>query len=528
MGIPGLRSPAGLQVSWRTNGAVRQRQRPPRRARAGLERHQVARRLDDRSASTSRCAGRSCANCGSRARMPLSFEAYLRDRDTSMNKLLRTRALPQWLRASSFLLLLACASAATAAPFEIAVSPSRFEVSGKSGVRLGQSLDIHNLASAATEVSVRTIDWSYSADGNITYHDDLQPGSCRPWVALERRSVTVPARGKKSFRFQIDPPAGSPRGECRFMIAIEGTEPAQQTIIQGGGASLSLPVTGRIAVAVYVMLDGAEPKLEMKQIASSQADGKRRTIVTVTNTGDAHGRLDGSLDATDARAALRAGARGHARSCRARPATLALQPKARTRRPRRPEPVYPLKASGTLDWDKGSFKVDAELKLTRCRRHAQGRRCPVSAGTAAARAHVPRDSSTSSTTVNCAPQHDRPSLEFTLSIQKFLFFRRRQQPLAHAVQRHREHRELRAHAHDSWRAHRAGGGQQHSRQLERRRTGLFASPAAGVMLAVEVRSNAGQVTLRATATTPLIERHQHDSRCRRSPSPPTTPAARAG
>lgn len=279
-----------------------------------------------------------------------------------MNKLLlHTRTLPQWLRASSFFLLLACAGAAAAAPFEIAVSPSRFEVSGKSGVRLGQSLDIHNLASAPTEVSVRTIDWSYSADGNITYHDDLQPGSCRPWVALERRSVTVPARGKKSFRFQIDPPAGSPRGECRFMIAIEGTEPAQQTIIQGGGASLSLPVTGRIAVAVYLMLDGAEPKLEMKQIASSQAGGKRRTVVTVTNTGDAHGRLEGSLDATDSKGRAFELVPEGTPILPGQTRTLALVPKGESGQPA-PEPVYPVKTSGALDWDKGSFKVDAELK----------------------------------------------------------------------------------------------------------------------------------------------------------------------
>ena len=94
-------------------------------------------------------------------------------------------------RAATFVLLLACIGGATAAPFEIAVSPSRFELSGRGGTRLGQSLEIHNLAPVATEVTVRTIDWHYSAEGRISYHDDLQPGSCRPWVALERRSVRL-------------------------------------------------------------------------------------------------------------------------------------------------------------------------------------------------------------------------------------------------------------------------------------------------------------------------------------------------
>ena len=41
--------------------------------------------------------------------------------------------------------------------------------------------------------------------------------------------------------------------------------------------------------------------------------------------------------------------------------TLALVPKGESGQPA-PEPAYPVKTSGTLEWDKGSFKVDAELK----------------------------------------------------------------------------------------------------------------------------------------------------------------------
>ena len=55
--------------------------------------------------------------------------------------------------------LLSCL--AQAAPFEMAVSPSRFELTAKSGERLGQSIDLHNLGSAPTALSVRTLDWSY-------------------------------------------------------------------------------------------------------------------------------------------------------------------------------------------------------------------------------------------------------------------------------------------------------------------------------------------------------------------------------
>ena len=259
------------------------------------------------------------------------------------------------------LLWATAAAAALAAPFELAVAPSRFELAGKPGVRLGQSLDIHNLASATTEIAVHTLDWTYSEDGQITYHDALLPGSCRPWVVLERRSVSVAARSKRSFRFQIDPPPDAARGECRFMIALEGVEPAQQTFMRSGATSLSLPVTGRIAIAVYLMLAGAEPRLEIRQISMAGEPAARRPLVTVSNSGDAHGRLEGSLDATDSQG------RSFELVPEATPIlpgqtrTLALMPKAEDGEPA-PQPLYPVKASGTLDWDKGSFKINVQLQ----------------------------------------------------------------------------------------------------------------------------------------------------------------------
>lgn len=259
------------------------------------------------------------------------------------------------------LVALSAVPRAWAAPFEIAIMPSRFELSAKSGARLGQSLDIHNVGAAATEVSVRTIDWSYSPEGEISYLDPLQPGSCRPWVLLERKTVKVPARGKVSFRFQIEPPADAPRGECRFMIAIEGVEPAQQTVIRSGGASLSLPVTGRIAVAVYVTLGGAAPQLDIRQLSMAEDGKTRRALVTVSNTGDAHGRLEGSLDAVDNKGRRFELVPEGTPILPGQTRTLALMPKGEDGEPA-PQPAYPVKAKGSLDWEKGSFKIDVELK----------------------------------------------------------------------------------------------------------------------------------------------------------------------
>lgn len=251
--------------------------------------------------------------------------------------------------------------------FEVAVSPARFELSGKSSARLGQSMDIYNLGANATEVAVRTLDWTFSDDGKVTFHDELRPDSCRPWVALERKVIQIPARNKKAFRFQVQPPADAPRGQCRFMLAIEGVNPAHKALIESGGANLSLPVNGRIAVAVYFNVNGAEPKLELREVTMLSASGQRSPAVRVHNAGDAHGRLDGSLEARDAKGvefelvpdgspilpgqtrviALAAKAQGQTTGAGTAPAH---------------QPSYPVTTSGTLDWDRGSFKIAAEFK----------------------------------------------------------------------------------------------------------------------------------------------------------------------
>jgi fimbrial chaperone protein len=276
-------------------------------------------------------------------------------------------SLPAVLQRSAQFLALAAftafaTSVATAAPFEVAVSPSRFELAARNTQRVGQSVEIHNLGGQASEMSVRTIDWSYSESGNITYHDDLQPGSCRPWVTLQRRTVKVPARSKANFRFQVDVPLDAVKTECRFMIAIEGIEPAHKAFIEGGGASLSLPVSGRIAVAVYMSINGAAPKLEMKQVGVVEINKVRTLVVTVTNTGDAHGRLEGAIEATDAKGQSFELAPEGTPILPGQTRVLPLLARVPGNPAATVQPELPIKAKGTIDWEQGGFKVEAEFK----------------------------------------------------------------------------------------------------------------------------------------------------------------------
>ncbi|SFQ17391.1 hypothetical protein [Variovorax sp. 770b2] len=122
------------------------------------------------------------------------------------------------------------------------------------------------------------------------------------------------------------------------------------------------------------------------------------------------------------------------------------------------------------------------------------------AGTAAAVPHVHADSSTSSSSVN-VPRSTTASLDFTLSIQKFLFFGVGNSPwptqsnavstVSFALTPSIPGGPTAPAAGNNTAVNWSGGAP------------AFSVAASNNMLPVEVRSNAGQITLRAEATTPL-------------------------
>lgn len=179
--------------------------------------------------------------------------------------------------------------------FAALVSPPRFELSTKPGKTLRSVIEIGNRSTAPGKYVVHTADWDLSADYGVNFHDDLQPGSCRPWVAIERPEVVVPGAGTLRYRFEVTVPQDAPPGECRFAIMIEGTEPS---IARSKG--LDVPVTGRIGVIVYVIVGEASADLEILGPKVETLNGTRVPALRVHNGGDAHGRMGGFLTGTDA------------------------------------------------------------------------------------------------------------------------------------------------------------------------------------------------------------------------------------
>ncbi len=179
--------------------------------------------------------------------------------------------------------------------FSALVSPPRVETGVKPGQTTRQVLEVSQVGPMMGRFRVYTSDWTLNAGGGVDFSDELQAGSCRPWVALEKRELTVPGNGKSRFRFEISPPADAPTSECRFAIMFEGLDSSNAS---SGG--ISFPVSGRIGVIVYASMAGSKPDLKVLQQFVSTDPAKLPTL-QVQNTGSAHGRLVGLLTGSDAK-----------------------------------------------------------------------------------------------------------------------------------------------------------------------------------------------------------------------------------
>lgn len=193
------------------------------------------------------------------------------------------------------LAMMLAAPCAAAAEFALAVSPARFELALKPGERSRQVIEITNASPTSATFSIKTADWRLGADNAATFFDELQAGSCRPWVAIERRELIMAGGRPYRFRFEIDVPADAPAGECRFAIMLEGQE--QLTRMDSGPP---MPFSARLGIVVYVAVGGAAPELNVAGAAVQAVNGQPTPVLQIRNSGTAHGRVGGFLAGTDA------------------------------------------------------------------------------------------------------------------------------------------------------------------------------------------------------------------------------------
>lgn len=267
------------------------------------------------------------------------------------------------LRRRSPLTLMGCLCAAVLAASPVAalaqgfaayITPPRFEVQVAQGQNLRQVVEIHHVGAEKGNYRIYTNDWTFLPDHSVVFSNELAADSCRPWVAVERRELQIEPGARYRYRFEITPPPGTPARECRFALMIEGLEPAQ---VKG---DVNFPVGGRIGVIVYAAIGDAAPQLELVASRTVKVNGTPTPVVEVRNRGNAHGRLEGFLDGTDAGGARLELAPADLPILPGETRSVAITPIAEQGKPT-PTIRFPLKVKGNLEWGKNRIPLDTSF-----------------------------------------------------------------------------------------------------------------------------------------------------------------------
>lgn len=242
-----------------------------------------------------------------------------------------------------------------AAEFALSVSPPRYELKLKPGEQSRQVLEITNSSPQATTFGIKTADWNLEADGSPTFFAELLPGSCRPWVTLERRELTMSGARPYRFRFVINVPADAKPEQCRFAIMLEGQDQVAET-----KSGLAIPFSARLVVVVYVAIGDAAPNFKVVGSSVRLFNGKNLPALQITNSGAAHGRLGGLLTGTDASGAAFEFTPNAAPVLAGETRYVALVASLKSDPDSEQQPKFPITIRGKIEWGKDQSQ-DIEL-----------------------------------------------------------------------------------------------------------------------------------------------------------------------
>ncbi len=251
-------------------------------------------------------------------------------------------------------LALVCATAA-AQEFSAIISPPRFEERSKPGQTYRNVIEVMNPSSRSARFGVSTADWGLDASFTPVFSEALVPGSCRTWVGIEASEITVPAGERRRFRFEVAVPADAPKGECRFAIMFEGEPQAPR---QG----MPLPMSGRIGVIVYLAVGDAAPRLEIMQARTATLQpGVVVPALSIRNSGDMHGRLEGFLAGVDAAGKRVVLVPDNSPILVGATRDIALYPQPEEGTEAAPPLTFPIRIKGRLDTDGQRVDVDTTV-----------------------------------------------------------------------------------------------------------------------------------------------------------------------
>lgn len=243
---------------------------------------------------------------------------------------------------------------AVAQGFSAMVTPPRIEAQVRPGETYRNVLEITHASPEGGRYTLETNDWVLKPDGAVDFQAALAPGSCRPWVVLESRALTMGPSSKKRYRFEVRVPENAPPGQCRFAIMLEG-EP------QAVKGDLALPVSGRLGIIVYLNIGEVQADLRILGLERGSAEGRPVPVLRVENVGTAHGRLEGLVEGKDASGKKVVFLPSGLPILPGETRQIALVPQGD--RPEQPviEVLFPVEFDGFLEWD--GKKIDVRGRI---------------------------------------------------------------------------------------------------------------------------------------------------------------------
>lgn len=260
------------------------------------------------------------------------------------------------LHFSLFLVLLISPLYAYSQEFALVVTPPRFEDRATAGSTYRNVIEINNTSQKTARFTVQTADWTLDAQGSAVFSPKLTPNSCRPWVGLEATDISVNGNGKRRYRFEVKVPTTATDGECTFAIMIEG-EP------QILGGQVAMPVSGRIGVIVYLAIGNATASIKILKNKVANIQGQDLPVLHVQNSGNMHTRLEGFLNAIDAKGKRLVLVPDNSPILIGASRDIPLHPQSEDKNAAPPTIAYPLRVKGRLD--AGKQKLDIEMTFTK-------------------------------------------------------------------------------------------------------------------------------------------------------------------
>lgn len=247
--------------------------------------------------------------------------------------------------------------------FNISASPPRFILKTKPGKIVRETVRFTNADKVTGTYHLKTADWQLLPNGSVKFHEGA-PGkhSCRPWVRIERRVLSIRGNGSKNFRFEMHVPKDASPVECRFALLIS---PDPKTIKPVRVGKIILPVVGRIAIVVYLRVGKVKPKLKVLGLRKGKLNKQTIPMLLVKNLGTAHGRPSGSLVAKDAKGRKLDLEVDQFPIMPGKSRMVPLKPVEWTRKGHKVSTIklrFPMHIRGKVEWDGGSVKIDQVLR----------------------------------------------------------------------------------------------------------------------------------------------------------------------